>query len=130
MKGSARAVIWESSLSSDSARAYSRRRLGLDVTTVMEAGTGELSADRTALEQLTANASQALVVFTPAWEPPLLELLDFLAELRRRIGPAASIIVAPVPDGAREVSDVERATWTRAIGRLADPKLYVETGAA
>ena len=30
-----------------------------------------------------------VVVFTPAWEPPLLELRDFLAELRQRIGPAA-----------------------------------------
>jgi hypothetical protein len=40
-----------------------------------------------------------------------------------------SIVVAPVPDGPRAVSDVERATWTRAVARLADPKLYVETGA-
>jgi hypothetical protein len=69
-----------------------------------------------------------LIVFTPAWEPPLLELLDFLAELRRRAGSGLSIVVAPVPDGRRAVTDVERATWTRAVGRLADPKLYVETG--
>ena len=73
---------------------------------------------------------RTLLVFTPAWEPPLLELRDFLAELRRRIGPAASIVVAPVPDGARAVTEVERATWQRAIAQLADPKIYVETGAA
>jgi hypothetical protein len=41
-----------------------------------------------------------------------------------------SIVVAPVPEGAREVSALERETWVRATGRLADPRLYVETGAA
>jgi hypothetical protein len=128
--GGARALIWEGSLAVDSARGYARRHLGLDLTTVIEAGAGELAADRAALERLATDAAQSVIVFTPAWEPPLLELLDFLAELRSRVGPAVSIVVAPVPDGARAVSDVERATWTRAIAKLADPKLYVETGVA
>jgi hypothetical protein len=97
---------------------------------VTAAGGGELFVDRAALEQLASDATRTLIVFTPAWEPPLLELLDFLAELRRRIGSAVSIVVAPVPDGPRAVNDVERATWTRAIARLADPKLYVEVGAS
>jgi hypothetical protein len=127
--GSARAVVWQNSLRADSARDYARRHLGLDVTSVSEAGAGELAADRAALEHVAAVA-ETVIVFTPAWEPPQLELLDFVAEVRRRIGRAASIVVAPVPDGPRAVSDVERATWTRAVGRLADPKLYVETGAA
>ena len=113
----------------DAASEYARVHLGIDVTSVTAAGAGELTADRAALERLTADAAQTLIVFTPAWEPPLLELLDFLAELRRRIGSAVSIVVAPVPDGPRAVNDVERATWTRTIARLADPKLYVETGA-
>jgi hypothetical protein len=128
--GTAQALIWESSLPADSVRDYARRHLGLEVTGVAEAGAGELAADRAALEQLAANRPQSLIVFTPAWEPPLLELLDFLAELRRKIGAGGSIVVAPVPDGPRAVTDVERATWTQAIARLADSKLYVETGAA
>jgi hypothetical protein len=117
-------------LSLDAARNYARRQLGLEVLDVAEAGAGQLDVDRTALERLASENDGALLVFTPAWEPPLLELRDFLAELRRRIGPAASILVAPVPDGARAVTDVERATWQRAIAQLADPKMYVETGAA
>jgi hypothetical protein len=127
--GSAHALIWEDSLPADAARDYARVHFGLDVTNVAEAGGGDFADDRATLERLAADAEQPLIVFTPAWEPPLLELLDFLAELRRRIGAAVSIVVAPVPDGPRAVSDVERATWTRAVGRLADPKLYVETGA-
>jgi hypothetical protein len=128
--GSAQALIWDDGVPSDTARAYARRHLGLDVTRVASAGGGELAADRAALEDLAKAGGETVLVLTPAWEPPLLELLDFLAELRRRVGSAVSIVVAPVPDGPRAVTDVERATWTRAIARLADPKLYVETGGA
>jgi hypothetical protein len=128
--GSASAVIWERSVPVASVRDYARAHLALDVTSVGEAGGGKLAADGATLERLASDAPDTLLVLTPAWEPPLLELLDFLAEIRRRVGASASIIVVPVPDGARAVSDVERATWTRAIGRLRDPKLYVEAGAA
>jgi hypothetical protein len=128
LAGSARALIWEGSLPVDKARDYARVHLGLDVTSVAEAGRGELAEDRAALERLATDVAQSVLVLTPAWEPPLLELLDFLAELRRRVGSAVSIIVAPVPDGPRAVTHVERATWTRALARLTDPKLYVEAG--
>jgi hypothetical protein len=128
LTGTARALIWENSLSADAARSYARRHLGLEVIDVAEAGAGRLATDRAALEHLAAERSQTLIVFTPAWEPPLLELRDFLAELRQRIGKAAPIVVAPVPDGPRAVTEVERATWQRAIAQLADPRIYVETG--
>jgi hypothetical protein len=128
--GRAQALIWEGSLAVDAARDYARRHLGLDVREVEEAGGGRaLATDRAALERLAADASQTLVVFTPAWEPPLLELLDFLREVRRRVGAAVSIVVTPVPHRESPVTDVERATWRRAIARLQDPRMYVETGA-
>jgi hypothetical protein len=128
--GRANAVIWDDSLAPDAARAYSRERLGYELAAIAEAGGGRATAaDRAALEQ-AADGAHPVVVFAPAWEPPLLELLDFLAELRRRAGATVSIVVAPVPEGAREVSALERETWVRATGRLADPRLYVETGAA
>jgi hypothetical protein len=130
MAGNAQALIWENSLSPHAARSYARRQLGFEVLDIAEAGAGRLTADRAALERLATDRAQTLIVFTPAWEPPLLELRDFLAELRQRVGAAASIVVAPVPDGPRAVTEVERATWQRAIAQLADPKIYVETGAA
>ncbi len=42
----------------------------------------------------------------------------------QEIGLANAPIMPCIP-----ATDVERATWTRAIAKLADPKLYVETGA-
>jgi hypothetical protein len=50
--------------------------------------------------------------------------------MRERAGPAASIVVTPVAESAEPASDVERDTWARAVGRMADPHVYVETGAA
>jgi hypothetical protein len=129
--GTAHAVIWEGSLAPGAAQDYARRRLGLELLAVVEAGGSRtVSADYEALAQIAANDVRTLVVFTPAWEPPLLELLDFLAELRRRLRDDASIVVTPVPDEEREVTAIERDTWTRAVRRLADPHLYIETGAA
>jgi len=128
--GRARAVIWEGCSSAAAARAHARGRLRLELDTVVEAGGSRtLGADRQALDAIGSTEPGTVVVFTPAWEPPLLELLDFLGELRRRVGPEHSIVVAPVADEARAVTTVEHETWAHAVGRLRDPKLYVEAGA-
>ena len=127
--GRARAVIWEGCSSAAAARAHARSRLGLELDVVVEAGGSRtLGADRQALDAISSTEPSTVVVFTPAWEPPLLELLDFLGELRRRVGPEHSIVVAPIADEARTVTGVEHETWARAVGRLRDPKLYVEAG--
>jgi hypothetical protein len=129
--GTADAVLWEGCLTPDAARDYAPRHLGLSVGAVVEAGsTRGLAGDTRALDAIAQGGASTLVVFTPAWEPPLLELLDFLSALRARLGAAASIIVAPVPGESRAVTPVEHETWSRAIGKLRDPHMYVETGAA
>jgi len=128
--GRARAVIWESCVSVETARAHARRRLGVELVAAAEAGGGRtLGADRQALDSMGSSEQSTVVVFTPAWEPPLLELLDFLGELRRRVGDESSIVVVPIADGERAVTAVEHETWARAIGRLGDPRLYVEAAA-
>jgi len=128
--GLANALIWDESLAPDAARRYSRERLGLELAEIAEAGGGRAMAeDRSAMER-AADGARSVVVFARGWEPPLLELLDFLAALRRRMGASASIIVMPVPEPGREVSALDREIWARAMGRLADPRLYVETGGA
>ena len=97
---------------------------------IVEAGGGHaLEDDQAAIERVCAGHRGSVVVFTRAWEPPLLEFLDFVAALRRALGSDASIIVAPVAESASAVEPQHRETWARAIGRLADPHLYLETGA-
>src|SRR5690606_1747121 len=74
--GPARGVIWSHGIAPDAVHDYARRRLGLELTALVEAGgSPELDVDRRAAEEIAAG-SGPLVVFTPAWEPPLLEFLD------------------------------------------------------
>jgi hypothetical protein len=125
-----RAVIWGGSIDRQTAGAYARSHLGIALGMVVEAGGDRsLGADREALESITAANGSTLVVFTRAWEPPLLEFLDYLGALRRNLGPRQSIVVVPVPETPGALSPVEFATWAKAVGQLADPHLYVEPGA-
>lgn len=132
LTGTARAIVWNQCLPADAARDLVRARLGLDVEAVAEAGGGSLEADRAALARIAGSSGSAgpVVALTPAWEPPLLEFTDFLAVLRESIGPAASIIVAPVGEGGGPSSALERETWARAVQRAGDPGVYVEPGDA
>ena len=126
--GSACAVIWGGSIEAPLADAYAQRTLGVSLNTIVEAG-GErtLDDDRAAIDRL--GGATGVVVFTRAWEPPLLEFLDFVSALRSALGTEASIVVSPVAEGADGVAQSQRETWARAIGRVADPRLYLETGA-
>jgi hypothetical protein len=124
-----RAVIWSGSIDRHAAAAYARSHFGIALGTVVEAGGDRpLSADRDALESITAANGSTLVIFTRAWEPPLLEFLDYVSALRRNLGPRQSIVVVPVPETHDGVTPVEYATWAKAVGQLADPHLYVEAG--
>jgi Protein of unknown function (DUF2868) len=123
------AIIWEGALGSEGARAEARRRFGTEVDKVYEAGGAQgLENDRKTLDSLDLRGDAALLVFTPAWEPPVLEFLDFLKAVRNRIGGEVSIVVVPVPEDDRATTEVELGTWKHGVGRLEDPRLYVEAG--
>lgn len=129
LAGRVDAVVWEGAVALDRARLEARRRFGAEVGSVLEAGGARgLEGDRKALASLDLRTDGTLLVFTPAWEPPVLELLDFLTAVRERIGERATIVVVPLPDGDRAVSEVELETWKRGIGRLKDSHAYVEVG--
>ena len=129
--GAARAVVWGGAVDPAQADAQARRRLGIGVRLVIEAGGGRtLAADRAAIDAIGTGDDGPVVVFTRAWEPPLLEFGDFLAALRERVGPDASIVVTPIAEHDGAIDETQRQTWARAIGRTADPRVYLEAGAA
>lgn len=131
LAGTAVGVIWSHGIAPDDARRYASTRLGLALSALVEAGGArELSEDRSALDRIRGAGQSTVVIFTPAWEPPLLEFLDFVAALRRELGPGSAVLVTPVAEDERRVTDVETDIWGRALGRLADPQVYLEVGAA
>ncbi|HEX5421844.1 MAG TPA: DUF2868 domain-containing protein [Gammaproteobacteria bacterium] len=128
--GAAIGIIWSRALPAGDAAAYARARLGLDLATLIEAGGAlDLAEDQAALESARKAGQSTAVIFTPAWEPPLLEFLDFVAALRRALGPASSVLVTPIAEDERCVNAVETDIWGRALGRLADPQVFLEVGA-
>ncbi len=126
----AAAIIWANAIAKDSVSAWSLRTLQKEVTQVVEAGGGrDLNDDAVAVRRTADAKPNAVLLFVRAWEAPLLELQDFIEALRAAVGPACSIVVVPIGPAGAPSDETQRATWSRWVGRIADPALYMESGA-
>ncbi|MEM7681921.1 MAG: DUF2868 domain-containing protein [Planctomycetota bacterium] len=115
--------------------------LGLEVAGVAHAGLGGLDADAQAIARAVQACAQTdppvdgVALLVKEWEPPTAEMIDFLADLRRSLGPgrpiqvrliqARSAQVQPGPGVALGVSNPGSASPTpadaaRRAERLAD----------
>lgn len=124
------AVIWSSALAPDRVNAWILRHLRKEVTQLIEAGGGRaLEDDAAAIRRIAEGKPRAVLLLVRAWEAPLLDLQDFIESLRSAVGPACSLIVVPISADAELADESQRATWSRWLGRIADPALYMESGA-
>lgn len=93
---------------------------------VFDAGGGRsLDEDRQAIAAAAAQGGdQPVLIRVKAWEPPVLEFLDFLSDLRVVLGDGRAIEVQPIGDG-------DRAMWQKKIASVGDPwlRLVAETAA-
>lgn len=122
------AIVWSGAIDRDLVSVWSAEHLKRRVTATLEAGTGALEADRAVIQTAATSTSNVVLAFVRAWEAPLLDLKDFLAALRERIGAARSIIIVPVAENRHRASEAQRAVWSRWTARTGDPALYVESG--
>jgi Protein of unknown function (DUF2868) len=124
------AIIWSNALPKDSVSAWSLRTLHKEVTQLVEAGGGrDLNEDVVAVRKAAEPRPHAVLLFVRAWEAPLLDLQDFIESLRAAVGPACSIVVVPIGPAGAPADEAQRTTWSRWVGRIADPALYMESGA-
>ena len=124
------AIIWSNAISKDSVSAWSLRTLNKEVTQLVEAGGGrDLNDDAVAVRKAAQARPDAVLLFVRAWEAPLLDLQDFIEALRAAVGSACSIIVVPIGPAGASADEAQRTTWSRWVGRIADPALYMESGA-
>lgn len=72
-----------------------------------------------------------VVVATKSWEPPMLEVVDFLGDLRRALGPGVSVTLTPLAlDGSGRVTEpsaTHLAQWQRKAKSAGDAWVSVAT---
>ncbi|MFK7896038.1 MAG: DUF2868 domain-containing protein [Myxococcota bacterium] len=98
-----------------------RAAIGLpESSAIREAGGRRSLAEDSAIVDECAAASDPVVLCVRGYEPPVLELTDFLAELREAIGRARRVCVMLVGG-----SEADRDTWRRKLLGLGDVALSV-----
>jgi hypothetical protein len=118
--------VADDSLALQCQTAWNRR-----ITGVHHAGGRQsISADEETIAALAASpASAGIALVVKAWEPPVMELLDFIRELRQAAGPRRLIVVSPVGIQATGQLTPPReddlAQWEKRLRRLQDPALAV-----
>lgn len=88
---------------------------GENETALPAGGANTLDEDRAAIDEAARRGGVVRVV-VKAWEPPVLDVLDFLRDLRGAMGDGDAIEVMPVGDGDREV-------WKKKLATVGDPWL-------
>jgi hypothetical protein len=75
------------------------------------------------------NREQAVALLVKAWEPPLMEFIDFVRLLRHTLGKGLSIVILPVgiETGSQlhPAEDAQIEIWRRKIAQVGDPWLRV-----
>ncbi len=107
--------------------------LGSDLSGVVDGGAGSGRSDA-ALIDLLAAAGEAPALLVKAWEPPLAELLDWLAELRLGLGAGVPILVLPLAIGGGGrlalAAGRDARIWSRRLDTAVDPWLFTVTAEA
>ena len=125
-------VQWAEAGRDDAPGARLEADLGARVAETAAAG----GASPTAEDQATARRAgawsrgagdAAVVILTKSWEPPLLEFLDFVVEIRAAAEPSAPIGIIPLARPGWSRPQHERAVepWRRQIAGLGDPFIWV-----
>ncbi len=125
-------------LADDSLSSAVERDFGLGAVCVHAAGGAQsLADDRALLERLTELHDQsnlAVVIMVRSWEPPILEFIDFVGELRAKLGDGAAIIVVPVALGEDGVPvaalESDHEQWRQRVDAVGDPWLSIRSLAA
>ncbi len=120
-------VGWSGTYAQRERLAPRLRGLGIEPLDWQDAGGGRsLHEDRTLVASLCQKRQSGVAVVVRAWEPPLLDFIDFLRDLRRQCGARQAIVVA-LWGGEHPVATRDSEVWRHALRQLHDPYLHVET---
>jgi hypothetical protein len=120
---------WNDAVAPDALPAWCAAHLGGDVAMQLALSTQTpLAQEQARLEALTA---QFVVVLVKAWEPPLLEFVDFAGRVQAALGPEGRVLVVPVGLEGQAPAPMDLSIWTQTLGRGEDVRIGVwQWGAA
>ena len=95
-------------------------------------GAAGLEADTSTIEKIAAQTgATGAVILVKSWEPPMLEFLDFMGDLRKRMGKGRRLVVVLLGfDGDGRIGPPragDEMQWRRRLETLADDELTVAT---
>ena len=107
----------------------SLRGAGFSVERYYAAGGNQsMAADRALAQEVAAHQAEAVVLVVRSWEPPMMDFVDFLQEVRDRMRPGSIRIVLLLPiEGQAAVRAEHLESWEAALYATDDTALYVET---
>lgn len=112
---------------------WSMRDLDLDLVTLlpqltqlspMHAGGTTSTSEDSAITESIENTPclDLIILIVKSWEPPLMEFLDFIKDLRKATKKTTPIYVVPLTLGDDRMGNL---VWSKILGKLADPWIHV-----
>ena len=119
-------VAWSGSIATAEALRPRLSALGIEPQGLLHAGGAQHTAeDQATIDALCAQRAQGVAIIVKAWEPPLLEFVDFVQQVRARCNDAQPIVVL-LWGGDAAVNASDLRVWSLTLRPLKDPNLHVE----
>jgi hypothetical protein len=100
--------------------------LGIEALEFLHAGGRQSTEqDQKLLASLCRGKPEGVGILVKAWEPPMLDFLDFVRGIRRECDQKIPVIIL-LWGGRESVNASDRETWRLTLGQLRDPDLHVE----
>ena len=100
--------------------------MGIEAQEFLQAGGRQTTEqDLELVESLCGRKPEGIGILVKAWEPPMLDFLDFIRGIRRQCGQQRPVIVL-LWGGQEGVYTADRETWRLTLAQLHDPDLHVE----
>ena len=101
---------------------------GFEIERIYSAGGNHsVAADRALAEQAASHKTEAVVLVVRSWEPPMMDFVDFLGEVRAQMEPGTIrvVLLLPIP-GQNSVRPEHIEGWEAVLYDNEDTFLYVE----
>lgn len=90
-------------------------------------GRRSISEDKATIKASSQVNTEGIAISIKAWEPPLLDFIDFISLLRKSVSTSLPIIVLLKALPNETVSATQIETWETALGTVSDSALYLES---